>query len=471
MKRKNIIILITGGTAFLAVLILAWWLLIPFSQQFEIRVAGKEELSEKAVVEHVNIKGSFKKFSGKPSGLKGSWPRFRNKNFDNINSEKIKLKNKWPKSGLPVLWSIDLGEGYAGPAVHNGSVYILDYDEKSSSDSLRCFSFDNGKEIWQRSYKVHIKRNHGRSRTVPAVTDAYVVTIGPKCHVMCVDAKTGAFLWGKDLVRDYGTEVPLWYTGQCPLIDGSTAVIAPGGKYLLMGVDCATGRVVWQTPNPANWQMSHSSVMPMKFYGEKFYVYCSTSGMAGVAAGGKDQGKILWQTGEWKNSFIVPSPVQVSDNRIFVTAGYGAGSRMFQIEKKAGKFSINSLYSLTKEVFACEQQTPIYYKGYLFSILPKDAGPLKQQAACLHPDGRLAWTSGKENRFGLGPYLIADKKLFILDDKGVLTLAKASVKGYIKLAEAKVLNGRDSWGPMALVRGRLLLRDSKRLVCLDVKAP
>ena len=26
------------------------------------------------------------------------------------------------------------------------------------------------------------------SRTVPAVTDKYVVALGPKCHVMCLDA-------------------------------------------------------------------------------------------------------------------------------------------------------------------------------------------------------------------------------------------------------------------------------------------
>ena len=45
---------------------------------------------------------------------------------------------------------------------------------------------------------------------------------------------------------------------QCPLIDRQTAVIAPGGRALMIGVDCATGEILWETPNPDGWKMSHS---------------------------------------------------------------------------------------------------------------------------------------------------------------------------------------------------------------------
>jgi outer membrane protein assembly factor BamB len=38
------------------------------------------------------------------------------------------------------------------------------------------------------------------------------------------------------------------------------------------------------------------------------------------------------------------------------------------------------------------------------------------------------------------------------------------------LGEAQVLKGRESWGPMALVNGRLLVRDLTRLACLEVSA-
>ena len=95
---------------------------------------------------------------------------------------------------------------------------------------LRCLSLADGREIWRRWYRTGAKRNHGVSRTVPAVTDRWVVTIGPRCHVLCVDAERGEFLWGIDLAREYGAAEPLWYAAQNPLIDGGTVVIAPGGR-------------------------------------------------------------------------------------------------------------------------------------------------------------------------------------------------------------------------------------------------
>jgi outer membrane protein assembly factor BamB len=348
-------------------------------------------------------------------------------------------------------------------------VYVLDYDEKDMGDALRCLSLDDGREIWRRGYKFKIKRNHGRSRTVPAVTDRFTVTLGPACHVLCVASDSGDFLWGMDLKADFGTTVPMWYSGQCPLIDGSTVVLAPGGSALLMGVDAPTGNIVWQTPNPHKWQMSHSSVIPMTILGRRMYVYCAVGGMASVAADGEDRGEILWETTEWNHRVVAPSPVLLDGDRIFVTAGYGVGSRIFQIERKDGAFTARALATFDKTTFACEQQTPIYTGGFLYTVQPNDAGPTKRQVACMHTDGKIAWTSGPSKRFGLGPYLVADGKMFILRDDGVLTMIRASSKGYWELAQAKVLPGRDAWGPMALVNGRLLLRDWRRLICLDVR--
>jgi outer membrane protein assembly factor BamB len=64
---------------------------------------------------------------------------------------------------------------------------------------------------------------------------------------------------------------------------------------------------------------------------------------------------------------------------------------------------------------------------------------------------------------------MADGKIFILNDRNCeLTMIKASLSGFEQLAKAKVLSGHDAWAPMALVDGKLLLRDSKQMICLDV---
>ena len=75
------------------------------------------------------------------------------------------------------------------------------------------------KRIWAYRYPNEVKRNHGMSRTVPAVIDKYVVSLGPKCHVLCLDPADGRRRWMLDLVRQYGARVPEWYAGQCPLVE------------------------------------------------------------------------------------------------------------------------------------------------------------------------------------------------------------------------------------------------------------
>ena len=122
-----------------------------------------------------------------------------------------------------------------------------------------------------------------------------------------------------------------------------------------------------------------------------------------------------------------------------------------------------------KNGFSCEQQTPILHQGHIFGILPKSAGERREQFACLNPKGEFVWTSGNTERYGLGPFLMGDDKFFILNDRnGELTMIKASLSGFEQLAKAKVLKGHDAWAPMALVDGKLLLRDSKQMICLDV---
>ncbi len=465
---------VTTITSAISLAVLFWWLTADPVKHLSENIPGMDNRSaEMANAKQTVAFGEyFEMFNGLPAkNISGSWPRFRGSYFDNISREETEIPDNWGETGPPIVWSQNLGEGFAAPVVANGRVYLLDYDEEKKMDMLRCFSLSDGKEIWRRGYEIHIKRNHGMSRTIPAVGNNVVVTIGPLGHVMCVHAETGDFLWGIDLQKEYGAEIPLWYTGQCPMIDGSIVVIAPGGTALIIGVDCMTGQVLWETPNEKKWKMSHSSVMPMTFANTNMYVYAAIGGIVGISAEDESRGSILWETSVWNPQVIAPAPLVLDDGKIFFSASYGAGSAMLQVVKEGEQFSVDTLGTYTpKEGFSTEQQTPIYYQGYLFGILPKDAGALRTEFACYHPDDltQPVWSSGKESRFGLGPFILADGKFFILNDVGVLTVAEANTKKYNQLAQFKILDGQDSWGPMAIVNGRLLLRDSKKMVCVDL---
>ncbi len=472
-SKKEIIAIIISIT--IGIVLVGYWLSHNPVKDFSVSIPGMDnrpdsisESSEKVIIGETFIELSDKL----TNKIQGSWTKFRGSDFDNISKEKTKLISKFPPEGPNILWGVDLGEGHAAPAIQNGKVYILDYLEKEKADALRCFSLETGVELWQRKYKVHIKRNHGMSRTVPAINEKYIVTIGPKGHVMCNNPETGEFLWGIDLVNKYHTEIPFWYTGQCPLIVNDIAIIAPGGSSLIIAIDCATGKTIWETRNPDHWGMSHSSIMPMTLEGKKMYIYAAIGGICGISAEGDDIGQILWKFKGFSPNVVAPSPLVIDNNKIFMTAGYGAGSIVLEVNEDNGNYSTKLLQEYKpKEGIASEQQTPILFENHIFTILPKDAGSKRNQFVCCSKNDckTILWTSGKSERFGLGPYMIADGKFFILKDDGTLSIAEATTKGFNLLDKVKVMDGHDAWGPLAIVDGKLLMRDSKRMLCIDVK--
>ena len=401
---------------------------------------------------------------GVPAQLEGAWPWFRGPNRDGVCDDGVRLARAWPNNGPPIPWSVEVGEGYASAAISDGRVFVLDYNEQAATDTMRCLSLDDGREIWRNSYPVLVTRNHGLSRTVPAVAGPYVISLGPRCHVACWDTQTGECHWLIDLVLEHGAAVPRWYAGQCPLIDQDRLILAPCGKAMLIAIDYETGQVIWESPNPRGWKMTHSSIMPIEFHGRRMYVYCGTGGVAGIAA--KD-GSLLWDSTQWPMHFATsPSPVALPDGRILLSSGYGkkTGSLMLQLLADHDRIAAEPAFRLAPKRFNSEQQTPIFFGGYLYGVRKRGGG----QLVCLDLEGNEVWDSGSD-RFGHGPYLVADGLIFVMDNHGALTLAKATPRGYKRLARCEVFqDGHDAWGQMALVGGRLIVRDMTRMACLDV---
>jgi len=463
MKRLLIETVLPGAIAVLGVVLLVLWMWVGTMRDLHARVPGLDRPPDggTAGAPAVPLVGKLTKGDGQPADLPGQWPTFRGSRLDGIDHDSVRLARKWPQRGPKRLWSIEVGEGYASPAVLGGRAYLLDYDRQAEADAMRCLSLADGKEIWRFSYPIRVKRNHGMSRTVPAVTDKYLVGLGPKCHVTCLDPVSGKSFWLMDLVSQHGATVPPWYAGQCPLLDGQRVILATGGKALLIAVDCQTGDVIWESPNPRGWRQTHVSIMPMELAGRRMYVYCGHGGVAGIAA---DDGSLLWDSTDWKISIAtVPSPTIIGDGRIFFSGGYNAGAVMMRISEQNGQLAAKTLFRLKPNQFGSTQHTPILFDGYLYGVREKD-----KQLVCMDLEGAEVWKSGSRNKFGLGPYMIADGLIFVMDDSGLLTMAEATPDGYKQLDQAQVLDGHDAWGPMTLAAGRLILRDMTQMVCVDV---
>ncbi len=480
LKKNNV--LFTGLTSVILAGVLIWWLAEDhYPAELTVRVPGMdnrpkiEPRSENIIVgEFFDSLGTFDEL------VPGEWPRFRGVNFDNIVRDTFEMAESWDTTGPPVIWKVTLGEGYAGPAVKNGRVYLLDYNERRKADMLRCFSLKSGIELWRRWYNVDMKRNHGYSRTIPAVTDKYLVSVGPRSHVMCVNPLTGDLYWTIDMEKEFGVPgsakgkiTPDFYSGQCPLIDNDVAILAPGGKALMIGVRCSDGEILWRTPNPDSLHMSHGSIMPMVIHGRKMYVYNAVGGVVGVAADGGDVGRLLWKTKDWSPATTAASPLFLGNNEIAVFGSYGAGGGKLRIDYDGTDYKAVVIEThKAAEGISSDQQTPIITGDFVWSVMPENAGPLKKQLVCYNRSDlrNLVWSSGKEMRFGrgLGPYILKDDKMLLLDDDANLYYFRIEGSKAELMSHYSIIKGIEAWGPMAIAGNYLIMRDARNMLCLFI---
>ena len=128
MRQSNIARTIPVGLAILGVISLYVWLGTDAAMDLAERVPAPPDDSQSLQGEDspIKIQGTLVQLDGAPADIPGEWPRFRGANFDAISSEDISPARTWPENGPEVLWSIDVGEGFAGAAILAGRVYLMD---------------------------------------------------------------------------------------------------------------------------------------------------------------------------------------------------------------------------------------------------------------------------------------------------------------------------------------------------------
>src|SRR5512145_821844 len=100
-----------------------------------------------------------------PSARAEDWPQFRGPARDGISRE-TGLLRQWPAGGPKVLWTVPVGQGYAGAAIVGGRLYHNDYDEKKNEWGVYARSLADGKVLWHFTEARVIRPNHAITRTV-----------------------------------------------------------------------------------------------------------------------------------------------------------------------------------------------------------------------------------------------------------------------------------------------------------------
>jgi outer membrane protein assembly factor BamB len=421
------------------------------------------------------------------------WPQFGGLKRDNCSPE-TGLADSWPSGGPKVLWETGVHEGYSGAAVKNGAVFFLDREGESSR--LLCLDMETGKARWQVGIDdpgVLKGSRFDGTRGTPTVTDdaAYVMT--GYGALACVDLRTKTLKWQRNLVRENDLELHQWGYAQAPCMYNDLVIVALETKDSnVLAFDRQTGRPVWSSPRFG--RRGYVSPQIVTLCGTEMVVAVGSSEAPprsrrrdggdetqkpdpdrelekGYVAGlDPKDGTVLWKYHGWKCKIVIPHPVSLPGDRLFLTAGYDAGSAAIRIVKNGDGFDARELF--TTGAVGSQLNQPILCGDYLF--LNGTSNSRKDGLSVCTLDGKRVWRTKDVDDapiFERGSMIMADGKLIILDPKsGALHLIKADPAAYTPLASAPMVKkGEMSWAPMALSDGRLLLRDWDTLKCVDLR--
>ncbi len=412
------------------------------------------------------------------------WPWFLGGDH-NSTSPETGLARSWPAGGPRVLWTLPLGEGYGGAAVRDGKVYVLDRVE-NERDVLRVHDLETGQEEWTFSYSAPGKLSFDGSRSVPAVTRHSIYTTGAFGDVYCLDRKTHEVVWKRHLVDDFeGSKLPKWGIGFSPYVYKDWILLSLlNSRAGFVALDRKTGRTVWESPaDPIQKSNLGNYMTPrvLRLGGVDQVVLCASdeadeqaeSSRGRIIGFSATNGSVLW-TLEGLTGHIT-QPIAAGPNRILMTSSYPPNTMLLEIKRDGETFDVHKLF----EVADCGSQfhVPILHEGYFY--INGNTNKSRDGLLCLSRQGEILWQTtnrrklptGREGlpNFERGNLLLADGMLFVLDGaKGSLHLVDPSPDGYKELARATLLDGKQIWAPMALSRGRLLVRDRTQMKCLDV---
>jgi outer membrane protein assembly factor BamB len=424
------------------------------------------------------------------SAAAGDWPGLMGPSQSGVAQERG-LARQWPAQGPPVLWTVEVGRGWGGPSIHGGQVFLLDRPD-DQHDLLRCLDLATGREVWSLVLKDPGRfKSFPGSRNVPAVDEQRVFVVGPMGAVTCVDRQSHRIIWAHHLASQYKATAPVepprrreplvpdWGFTANPVLYQDMVIVAPQTTVVgLVAYGKADGKVRWESPPVGRNRYSYATPLLTQLRGVEQLVVLGNleigrrppALISGVEAA---TGKRLWQIRTWKQ-FNIPMgmPARLGEDRLFVTGGYGIGCFIVALEKTDQRWTA-SFAMKDNDHCGAHVHSPIFYKGHIYANSHDRYSRLEQNGlVCLDEQGQLKWRSGPRVMFDNGGLLIAEDLIYILNGAtGELHLVEAAPEAFKPLARAAILEARDesAWAPLAMADGKLLVRDSRQMKCLDVR--
>ncbi len=175
-------------------------------------------------------------------------------------------------------------------------------------------------------------------------------------------------------------------------------------------------------------------------------------------------GRILWSyPHDPGNDLNCSTPLWGSDDVLFVSSAYKAGSRALRLAQAEGRTVPQQMWFTRRTRFMFLGAVRV---GDVIYGTSGDFGPAFLTALDIRT-GKALW---RKRGFPRASLLYAEGKAIILDEDGELAIARLSPQGAEVLARTKVFE-TTSWSAPALVGTTLYARDREKIVAIDLGAP
>jgi len=384
------------------------------------------------------------------------WPRFHGPNGDNLSTETGLLK-QWPEGGPELVWSTEgIGHGFSSVAIANGMIYTDgNVDEKTTITAMDM----DGKIVWQEENGGAYTGSHPGTRGTPTLDGGRLYHESPLGEVVCLDAKTGERIWGRNILDDFGAENIKWALAESVVIDGDRAICCPGGPQAsVVALDKATGKTVWAAKGTGD-KAGYATATVAECQGLRMVLAMNAKALVGVGA---DDGDFLFRhPHETSYDVNATSPIY-HEGRIFITSGYGSGSEMLNLTVNGRKASVAPVW--TAKELDNHHGGVLLLDGYLYG------SAMRGKWVCL--DWNTGETVYEARGVGKGSLTYADGMLYVLSEKHKVGLVPATPEGHNVVSKFELPEGGEgnSWAHPVVCGGRLYIRHGDFLYAYDVRA-
>lgn len=387
-------------------------------------------------------------------------------------------KESLDASDLKKMWEGPISQGYCGPTVANGKVYLMDYvGESVKSERVLCFDAGTGDLIWTHEYErpYSMVGYPTGPRASVLIDENRVYSFGTMGNLYCLDANTGRELWHISGEDDYNSEIPVWGLASAPLIEKNHLIVQLGGRpdACLVAFDKITGKEAWRSLSD---KASYSAPIVVNQAGKRVLICWTGDNLAGLDP---ETGQVYWKIPFKRRKGVINIPTPVYAPPYIFLSSFWDGSMLVKLDDKtldaelvwirAGKNEQNT------DALHCCISTPVIQDGYIYGI--DSYGEFR----CLEMmTGDRIWTDSTlvpYGRWANAHFVKQGRKIWSFNELGELILGELSPSGFRDLGRVEIIKpvnvspnprGGINWAHPAFSGRKIYARSDAKLVCYEL---